>query len=127
MDKKPIPALVAPHGSNKQTESSDPMTLVGSKVPGADVNQLMRCFIEEYAAVGYGPEQILELFRQPRYAAIHPTYLHLGEQAVRATIAAVIGECGVFRVVEHDTESTHERSNLVQIGQSRSLREDQQP
>ncbi|HJO05049.1 MAG TPA: hypothetical protein QGG47_13870 [Acidobacteriota bacterium] len=54
--------LVAAHGSAKQAEPTDPMSLVGTSVPGGDVEFLARCFIEEYAAMGYDGEQILALF-----------------------------------------------------------------
>ena len=128
MEMKPVPDdLVAAHGSHKQAEPSDPLALVGTRVPGGDVDELLRCFIEEYAAMGFAAQEILEFFRQPQYAAIHPAYLRLGEEAVRATIAAVLEECGVFRVTVRHAESAAEPSNLVQIGRSHGVREDEQP
>ena len=128
MEMKPAPNdLVAPHGSHKQAEPSDPLALVGTRVPGGDVDELLRCFIEEYAAMGFGAQEILELFRQPQYAAIHPAYLRLGEKAVRARIAAVLEECGVFRVTAQHAESAAEPPKLVQIGRPHGFREDGQP
>jgi len=117
--------LVAPHGSQKQAEPNDPLALVGTRVPGGDIEYLLRCFIEEYAAMGLGAREILELFRQPQYAAIHPAYLRLGEQAVRATIAAVLEECGVFQVTARQTEVAAEPPRLVQIKPSDGSREDE--
>ncbi len=128
MEMKPVPDdLVAPHGSHKQTEPSDPLALVGTRVVGANVDQLLCCFIEEYAAMGFGAEEILELFRQPQYASIHPAYLRLGEEAVRARISAVLEECGVFRVAVRHAESAAEPPKLVQIERCRGSREDEQP
>ncbi len=128
MEMKPVPDdLVALHGSHKQAEASDPLALAGTKVPGADVDELLRCFIEEYAAMGYAADQILELFRQPQYAAIYPAYLRLGEEAVRARIAAVLEECGVFRVTARHAESAAEPPKLVQIEPRHGSHEDEQP
>ena len=126
--RKPEPQdLVAPHGSRKQAEPSDPMALVGTRVSGGNIDALLRCFIEEYAAMGFGAQEILAFFRQPQYASIHPAYLRLGEEAVQATIAAVLGECGVFRVKTRQAESAAEHPKLVQIGHPHSFQEDEQP
>ncbi len=46
-------ALVSPHGAAKQAEATDPMDLVGTMVPGGDIELLARCFVEEFAAMGY--------------------------------------------------------------------------
>lgn len=128
MEMKPGPDdLVAPHGSRKQAEPSDPLALVGTKVPGGDVDELLRCFIEEYAAMGFDAQEILELFGQPQYAAIHPAYLRLGEEAVRAKIVAVLEECGVFRATVRNAESATEPPKLVQIERPNGFREDEQP
>ena len=90
--------LVATHGAAKQAEAADPLDLVGRRVPGGDIDVLARCFIEEFAAMGYGCDQILELFRQPQYIALHPAYRAKGEAAIRDLIQEVLADCGVFRV-----------------------------
>ncbi len=108
--------LVSNFGAAKQAEPTDPMDLVGTMVPGGDVEFLARCFVEEYAAMGYDGEQILELFRQPQYAGVHPVYRAKGERAVRTLIEEVLAECGVFRVSESIIEkSPPRRSKLIQI------------
>ncbi len=108
--------LVSTHGAAKQAEASDPLDLVGTVVPGGDLDLLARCFIEEYAAMGYGGAQILALFRDPVYVAIHPVYQSKGEEAVRRLIQEVLAECGVFRVSESVAEKRpHNQSELVQI------------
>jgi hypothetical protein len=128
MEMKPtLDDLIARHGSQKQAEPSDPLALVGMRVPGGDVDALLRCFIEEYAAMGYGAEEILALFREPRYAAIHPAYLRLGEDAVRARIAAVLQKCGVFMVAVRHAEPAAKPPKLVQIKRLPGLQKDEQP
>ena len=97
-------------------------------VPGGDVELLVRCFIEEYAAMGYDGEQILELFRQPQYVGVHPVYRAKGEEAVRALIAEILAECGVFRVSESTTvEPPPRHPKLVQIEMPGTSNEDGQP
>jgi len=129
--------LVSDHGAAKQAEASDPLDLVGTVVPGGDLDllarcfieeyasmgyggaqilALARCFIEEYASMGYGGAQILALFRDPVYVAVHPVYQSKGEEAVRGLIHDVLAECGVFRVSESFSEEPpHNQSELVQI------------
>ena len=118
-------ALVSNFGAAKQAEPTDPMDLVGTTVAGGDVEFLARCFIEEYAAMGHGGEQILELFRQPQYVGVHPVYRAKGEEAVRTLIGEVLAECGVFRVSESIIEEPPpRRSKLVQIEMSGTPDED---
>lgn len=108
--------LVSDHGAAKQAEASDPLDLVGTVVPGGDLDLLARCFIEEYASMGYGGAQIMALFRDPVYVAVHPVYQSKGEEAVRGLIQDVLAECGVFQVSESFSEEPpHNQSELVQI------------
>ena len=120
--------LVSSFGAAKQAEPTDPLGLVGTVVPGGDVEFLARCFVEEYAALGYDGEQILELFRQPQYVGVHPVYRAKGEETVRALIAEILAECGVFRVTESIIqEPPPRRSKLVQIEMPGTSDEDGQP
>ena len=118
--------LVSTHGAAKKAEATDPLDLVGTVVPGGDIEFLARCFVEEFAAMGYDGEQILELFRQPQYVAVHPVYRAKGEEGVRRLIEEVLAECGVFRVSETITEeSPPQRSKLAQIEPWRASNEDE--
>jgi hypothetical protein len=101
------------HGSRKRPEAGDPLELKGNVVPG-DGDYLARCFVEEFAAMGHDAAAILELFRDPRYAAVYAVYRRRGEQAVRRLICDVLAECGVLQV----TVTTPDRppsSRLAQI------------
>lgn len=84
-------------GHSKEPEGDDPMELVGHEVPGGDPETLARCFIEEYALIGMGEAEILELFRQPVYRT-HELYRERGEAWVRGLIRSVLGEAGPLRV-----------------------------
>ena len=113
-------ALVADHGSSKQAEPEDPLDLVGTVVPGGDLEVLARCFIEEFAAMGYDGDRIFELFRHPQYVAVHPVYRAKGEAATRRLIDHVLAECGVFCVDESiRDESSCGDPGLVQIRTSK--------
>lgn len=92
--------LVAGHGSAKQAESSDPLELRGTSVPGGDPEFLARCLVEEFAGMGHGPDEILELFRRPEYLAPHAYWRDVGDEAVRDLIDEVVARCGVLRVTE---------------------------
>jgi len=120
--------LVSPHGAAKQAEATDPLDLVGTVVPGGDIEFLARCFVEEFAAMGYDGEQIFELFQQPQYVGVHPVYRAKGEEGVRRLIGEVLAECGVFRVSESITEEPPpRRSKLVQIEPPHASNEDDRP
>ena len=92
--------LVTEHCAAKQAEPTDPLELRGTAVPGGDPELLARCLVEELAAMGHSPEEIHALFRNPAYRAAHAYYQLRSDGAVRELIAAVVGECGVFRVTE---------------------------
>lgn len=89
--------LVADHGAQKQAEPTDPLEPMASVVPG-DADTLARCFVEEFALMGYDGEAILELFRDPRYLAVHAIWERRGEEAVRELVDEVLAECGVMQV-----------------------------
>ncbi len=119
--------LAADHGSAKQPEPSDPLGLVGAMVPGGNIDMLSRCFIEEFAAMGYDAEGILALFRQPQYLAIHAVYRLKGEQAVIEMIDRVISECGIFRTTETIPPDSRRATRLLQIEVPATPEEDAQP
>ncbi len=72
-------------------DPQDPMAPIGVEVecPDDSATQTMaECFVEEFLRMGLSPDQILELFRQPAYAAAHRAYQTLGEEAVQELIGA---------------------------------------
>ncbi len=85
------------NGHSKDPEADDPMELVLHSIPGGDPAELVRCMIEEYALLGLGEDEILELFRQPVYQ-IHALYRERGEPWVRELIQSVLREVRPLRV-----------------------------
>ncbi len=70
-------------------EIDDPQMLVGVSLPGDEENtrEMAEAFADEFAQMGFGAAQILEMFRTPFYAGAHRAYSLLGEPAVRGLIA----------------------------------------
>lgn len=77
----------------KEFESDDPYSLVGQGFPcppGYDsTGEMARCFIEEFALLGYSGPLILQLFKSPRYQGPHGVYTARGEAYVRGMMAEV--------------------------------------
>lgn len=85
------------HGREKQPEADDPMELVLSEVPGGDPEIMATCFIEEYARMGMGEEEILGLFNQPEYRT-YALYEKWGESRIRDLIRKTLARTGQTRV-----------------------------
>ncbi len=85
------------HGRDKQPEADDPMELVLSEVPGGDPEIMVTCFIEEYARMGMGEEEILGLFNQPGYRT-YAWYEKWGEIRIRDLIRKTLARTGQTRV-----------------------------
>ncbi len=65
-----------------EPDDTDPMELVGVRLPAASdesTRTMAECFVEEFARLGYDQHAILELFRNPEYAAAHDALRVLGE------------------------------------------------
>ncbi|MCK6501467.1 MAG: hypothetical protein L6Q38_18470 [Nitrospira sp.] len=77
-------------------DPEDPMELCGvAIVTDEDTSNLMtECFIEEFLRLGYGPTQILGLFRNPHYVGPNLVLQNRGERFVREKIAEVFGWWG---------------------------------
>lgn len=62
-------------GADKAAEATDPMELVGVAYPtdsaAADDRRMARCFVEEFALLGWDAGRIRNLFRSPMYAGPH--------------------------------------------------------
>jgi hypothetical protein len=77
----------------KELEAGDPYELVAQRYqaePGTDPDELMaRCFIEEYALMGFPREKIMRLFRSESFAATHSVLESRGEQFVSRLLDSV--------------------------------------
>lgn len=83
---------------DKAFERDDPLEFVGVLVPAEPGHDWLaeqgRCIAEEFALMGWTPEKVLRLFRNPHYAGPHALYRRRGEPFVRQLIASVFGATG---------------------------------
>lgn len=73
----------------KPYEEDDPMELVGVAVPGADLDLMAECFVEEYLLQGWNDRQLMLLFSKPFFAGTHQIYRQRGEEYVETLIRKV--------------------------------------
>lgn len=79
----------------KEHEPEDPLELVGVQMKeGPDeqaLEEMARCFIEEYARMGWNGERILKLFRNSFYRGPYQILRAKGEDFVRERIETITG------------------------------------
>ena len=79
--------------TEKPFEQDDPFEMVGVALPQSmgeeALTEMACCFVEEFARMGYGPEKILRLFRDPFYQGPHTVYRKKGEDFVRSLVEQV--------------------------------------
>ena len=77
----------------KRLEPEDPMALVGvgfDRRPNEEaLTEMARCFVEEYARMGWNGERILRLFHNPFYRGPHQILRRKGIDFVRRLIETV--------------------------------------
>ncbi len=85
----------AAHGRDKEPEHDDPYEIVGVRFAlpeGVDGDREMaRCFVEEFALMGWSPDRIRSLFANPQYAGAHDLVRRRGQGIVDEAIATVFG------------------------------------
>jgi len=85
-------------------DAADPNLLVGVSLPGDRDSDLEMAWAvaEEYAAVGYGEEQLMRLFMNPRFGGPHEALRRLGEEEVRRVVRECVAAWGPVRFVVED-------------------------
>jgi hypothetical protein len=81
--------------ADKEFEIEDPFEPVAVvlSTPGFDgLEAMARCFVEEFAMMGWPPQRIFKLFTVEDYAASHAVLLDRGPEYVRDLIVDVMGE-----------------------------------
>ena len=76
--------------NGKEFEDDDPMEIVGMTFADPDgkiAEEMGRTFVDEYLRMGWPPEDILAVFRDPFYRAVHAIYRLRGEAFVVEMIA----------------------------------------
>jgi hypothetical protein len=80
--------------TDKEFDPDDPFQPVAIRLatPGYDGTEAMaRCFVEEYALLGWPADRIFKLFASPAFAGSHSVYVERGADYVRGLIAEVLG------------------------------------
>ncbi len=102
MHEQPVRFLARPdragsvsHGRDKALEGDDPYELVGVHYPipaGVDGDrEVARCFVEEFALMGWTPERIRGLFTTPHYTGAREIVERRGMGLVDEVIAETFG------------------------------------
>jgi hypothetical protein len=116
MESSPERFVPKVHPAAREVMPDDPLNLCATPVEG-DPDLLVRAVVQEYAWLGWDPEQIAALFRDEFYPMLHGLRLALGEVGVRERIDAVFRHWGVlrFRSTVHEVPDDA-APELVQIG-----------
>lgn len=89
-------------GADKELEDDDPFELIGVRYPvepGVDADRVLaRCFVEEYALIGWTPSKVRMLFETPQFAGAHDVRRRRGPDLIEEVIAEVFGH----EVAGHD-------------------------
>jgi hypothetical protein len=89
------PRSPAPRTFDKEFESDDPYELVGVRYPvpaGVDADrELARCFVEEFAVMGWPRHRVRALFDSPRFEGAHDVLRRRGPELIDAVTAEVFG------------------------------------
>jgi hypothetical protein len=100
-------------------DATDPNVLVGVSVPGDEeaTREMAFVFAEEFAALGFDEDRLINLFRHPNYAGAHRAYRMLGEAEIRRIIQESLAVWGNYRVAVQDNEQARSENYdpLVQI------------
>jgi hypothetical protein len=85
------------HPKDRPLEPDDPMEMMATAVTG-DPLIMLDSIVEEYARMGWGRDQITELFDSPFFQATHGLKKLLGKDEIERRIEATLKRCGVLRV-----------------------------
>ena len=96
-----------------EADPQDPMMLVGVTLPGNPEAQREMAipFAEEFARMGYGESQIMNLFREPFYGGANQAYRELGNHEVETIVQEAVGVWGRVGAVKcEDSPHTEPRT-----------------
>jgi hypothetical protein len=106
------------HPATRPAEPDDPWTLNATAV-GGDPEVMLGCLVQEYAALGWSAREILALFRDPFYPALHALRDFYGEEVLRERVAALVGQSAGFHfqvTVRETPEPAESEPELIQLG-----------
>src|SRR5690348_11041295 len=106
------------HPATRPVEPGDPLSLHATELAG-DPELMLQCLVQEYAWDGWDAEQILRLFRDPFYPALHNLWCLYGEAGLRDRLLAVVGQTGIWRfqtTVREEPETVDQEPELIPLG-----------
>ena len=96
MTAVPVRLRTAFTAADKDVEDDDPYELVGIRYPvepGVDADrELGRCFVEEYALLGWSPRKVQMLFDTPQFAGAYDIRRRRGVGFVDELLMDVFGD-----------------------------------
>jgi hypothetical protein len=102
------------HPATREVLPEDPLNLHGIEVPG-DPELMLRLLIEEYARLGAGTDQIMNLARNPFYQSFHGLFRLLGEEEFRRRVSEILRRCGVIRVRTREAQPPPEHVAQINL------------
>ena len=105
------------HPLARGVEAEDPMELVATPAVG-DPDVMLEAFVQEFAQMGVGAEELLQMFRSPAYPILRELGECLGETELRRRVEELLARTGVFRVHETilETEDVEDEDpGLIQL------------
>jgi hypothetical protein len=107
------------HPASREVLPDDPMSLWATPAPG-DPDLVIHAVVQEYAWLGWDPDRIAALFRDPFYPMLHGLQQAFGEAGLRERIDAVYHRYRVVRLrVTLDEQPDGPAPEPVQIGLGR--------
>ncbi len=97
------------HPLSRPMAEEDPLELHGVLVDGDPV-EMVRCVMEEFAAMGWQRPQLLRLFRDPEYPGLVQVARSLGWSTIEAIADDVTRRYGAFRIRVHYVAPPEEES-----------------
>jgi len=85
------------HPATRPMEAEDPLELHGVLLDGNPV-EMVRCVMEEFAAMGWSRQELLRLFRDPEYPGLVSIARSLGWSTIEAVAEDVTHRYGRFRI-----------------------------
>ena len=105
------------HPLDREAQPDDPMELIAQTVEG-DPIVMLECILQEFAWMGWNPEQLLGLFRNPGYPALCQLREYFGDDEVRRQVESLVSRWGVLRfsAIEAEPEPAwDDHQQLVQL------------
>ncbi len=104
---------------SKPLEPDAPMELNGAEIEG-DVGLMIDSIVEEYAGIGWGEAEIMQIFDRPFFQSTYNLARAVPPGQLRERVRSVLGRCGVVRVSISEAEHVPEDdqspdTDLVQL------------